>query len=301
VRRALALPAVVAVLVCGLAAPAAAERASGRRLRIVAAESAWGSVVRQLAGRYGTVDSIISNPDTDPHDYEARPSDARRLASAEYVVVNGAGYDAWARKLLDADDTPDSRVLDVGRLAGVPAGANPHLWYSPTVVEQVVARVTADLRRLDHAHAAYFAARRADFETRALASYHGLIAAIRRDFAGRPVGASESVFTPLARALGLRVLTPRSFLDAVAEGTDPTAADKSTVDAQIARHEIEVFVYNTQNATPDVNELVRSARAKGIPVTDVTETLTPTRATFQSWQTRQLAALQRALVKGTGT
>jgi zinc/manganese transport system substrate-binding protein len=86
----------------------------------------------------------------------------------------------------------------------------------------------------------------------------------------------------------------------VAEGTDPTAADKSAVDAQIEQRRIKVFVYNTQNSTPDVENLVRSARAKNIPVTPVTETLTPAGATFQAWQSRQLAALQRALVKGTG-
>jgi zinc/manganese transport system substrate-binding protein len=295
----------VFVLVCGLAAPAAAEQASSRhastgRLRIVAVESSWGSIVRQLAGRHATVESIITNPDTDPHDYEARPSDARRLAAADYVVVNGAGYDAWARKLLDANGTSERRVLDVGKLAGVAAGGNPHLWYSPAVVERFVDRVTADLRRIDQTDAAYFTARKADFETRALGRYHGLIASIRKDFGGTPVGASESVFSPMAAALGLKLLTPPSFLDAVAEGTDPTAADKSAVDAQIEQRRIKVFVYNTQNSTPDVENLVRSARAKNIPVTPVTETLTPAGATFQAWQSRQLAALQRALVKGTG-
>ena len=154
VRRAQALPAavpfvvpaVVFVLVCGLAAPAAAEQASSRhastgRLRIVAVESFWGSIVRQLAGRHATVESIITNPDTDPHDYEARPSDPRRLAAADYVIVNGSGYDPWAQKLLDADGTSERRVLDVGKLVGVAAGGNPHQWYSPAVVERFVDRV----------------------------------------------------------------------------------------------------------------------------------------------------------------
>jgi zinc/manganese transport system substrate-binding protein len=270
------------------------------RVPIVAAENFWGSVAAQLAGPRGSVTSVISNPDSDPHDYEPRPSDAIAFASARLVIVNGAGYDAWARKLLDADPGRDRLVVDVGRLARVPDGGNPHLWYSPRIVERVVARVTRDLQRIDPGHAATYARRRDAFETNGLARYHGLIRSISQRFAGTPVGASESVFVPMARALGLRLRTPASFLDAVSEGAEPTARDKATADAQIEHHRIEVFVYNRQNATPDVQALVRAARAKGIPVTSVTETLTPEHSTFQAWQSRQLAELERALVKASG-
>jgi len=176
-------------------------------------------------------------------------------------------------------------------------GVNPHLWYSPSVVNRVVARVTSDLRRLDPRHATYFDRRRAAFETKSLARYHALIESISQRFARAPIGASESIVTPMARALGLRLLTPESFLDAISEGADPTARDKSTADAQIEQHRIDVFVYNRQNATPDVRTLVDAAKAAGIPVVPVTETLTPARAPFQAWQTRQLMALERALTR----
>ena len=133
-----------------------------------------------------------------------------------------------------------------------------------------------------------------------LARYDQLIASIRAKYAGTPVGASESIFAALAPALGLRLLTPPSFLTAISEGTEPTAADKQTIDHQIATHQIKVYVYNSQNATPDVQAQVQAARAAGIPVTTITETLVPATATFQAWQVSELEALQAALAKATG-
>jgi len=102
---------------------------------------------------------------------------------------------------------------------------------------------------------------------------------------------------PLAQALGLHMLTPSSFLDAVSEGAEPTAADKAAIDTQIAEHEIAVYVYNSQNTTPDVRAQVDAARARGIPVATVTETLVPATATFQTWQVRELEGIEQALAR----
>jgi zinc/manganese transport system substrate-binding protein len=114
------------------------------------------------------------------------------------------------------------------------------------------------------------------------------------------VGASESIFAMVAPALGLDLLTPPAFLTAVSEGTDPTAADKATVDQQISRKKIKVYVYNPQNSTPDVQSQVNAARAGGVPVTRLTETMVPATTTWQEWQTGQLVALRDALAKATG-
>ena len=104
----------------------------------------------------------------------------------------------------------------------------------------------------------------------------------------------------MAQALGLNVLTPPSFLEAISEGTDPTAQDKATIDGQIKGHQIKVYVYNSQNATPDVQAQVKEARAAGIPVTTITETPVPPSSTFQAWQVRQLQGLAAALARATG-
>ena len=129
--------------------------------------------------------------------------------------------------------------------------------------------------------------------------YTSLIADIRSRYARTPVGASESIFSPLAEALDLDLRTPAAFLAAISEGSEPTAADKTTVDAQIRTRQIKVYVFNSQNATPDVRAQVDAARAAGIPVVAVTETLTPANASFQEWQVTQLRALQAALATGT--
>ncbi len=273
---------------------------AGGKLQVVAAENFWGSIVEQLAGNRADVSSIITNPSTDPHDYEPRAQDARTISASKLVIVNGAGYDAWAQKLIAANPDSGRAVLNVGDLVGVPKGGNPHQWYSPESVEKFIAATTARLQKLDPKNARYYAARRARYETVGLRGYHALIDEIRSRYAGTPIGASESIVAPLAKALGLTMETPESFLDAIAEGNDPTAGDKATVDEQLADRAIKVFVYNSQNATPDVQRVLDAARKEKIPVTTVTETLTPAGATFQSWQTRQLGQLRDALAEAAG-
>ena len=191
-------------------------------------------------------------------------------------------------------------VLNVGNLVGVAPGGNPHQWYSPPVVQRVVDAITAEYKRLDPKDASAFDRQRSRFERQGLGEYHHLISEIHAKYAGTPVGASESIFAPMAQALGLDLVTPPSFLRAISEGTEPTAADKATIDHQIQSHQIEVYVYNSQNATPDVQRQIDEARRVGIPITTITETLVPEGATFQAWQVHELRQLAAALARGTG-
>ena len=270
------------------------------KIIVVAAENFWGSIAKQLGGSKVTETSIISNPNTDPHDYEPTASDARTISMAKLVVVNGIGYDPWASKVLAANPVDGRQTLNVGDLLGLKDGDNPHQWYSAAHVRQVAAAITADYKRLDPADAAYFTRQQRHFETIVLAPYNRLIAQIRARYAGTPVGASESIVSPLAATLGLKMLTPYSFLRAISEGGEPTAQDKATIDAQIRNKEIKIYIYNSQNATPDVTAQVREARARHIPVTTVTETLTPANLTFEQWQVSQLERLESALHQATG-
>ena len=297
------VPAVCALALaaagCVVAPPLPA--ASGARVvDAVASISAWGSILAQLGGAHVHETSIIRNPNADPHDYEPTPADGRAIATARVLVVNGIGYDGWASKAAAANPDPNRRVVNVGKVVHAGDGGNPHRWYSPYDVGRVADAITAALQAVDPADASYFALRRKVFETQGLASYHQLVAAIRATYAGTPVGASESIFSPLADALGLDVLTPAAFLRAISEGAEPSAADKATIDAQIAGRRIKVYVVNRQNSTPDVAAQARAARARGIPVVPITETLTPSTATFQDWQVAQLRALQAALHEATG-
>jgi zinc/manganese transport system substrate-binding protein len=274
--------------------------ASSRVLQVVAAENFWGSIAGQLGGRQVHLTTIITSPAADPHDYEPTAADGRAIATADLLVVNGIGYDEWASKLAAANPSPTRTDLTVGSLLDVPDGGNPHRWYNPDDVRRVAATLVADYSRLDPADSAYFRAQLANFSTTALAAYDHELSAIRTTYAGTPVGASESIFAMLAPALGLDLVTPPGFLKAVSEGTEPTAADKRTIDAQLTDHAMKVYVYNSQNATPDVRNQIAAARAQGIPVTTITETLTPPTASWEQWQTAQLERLQAALAQGTG-
>ena len=295
-----ALVAVVLLSGCATSARPVTNSDGTRVVEVAASINAWGSILSQLGGDHVRATSIITNPDTDPHDYEPTPADGRVIADSRLFVENGIGYDTWAAKSLAASPDSARTVIDVGDLVGVADGGNPHRWYSPGDVAKVADAITAGLTKADPDDASYFATQRRTFETTGLAQYHRLIDEIKAKYTGVPVGASESIFAPLADALGLDLVTPASFLKAISEGTDPSAADKTTIDRQISHKAIKVYVFNSQNSTPDVAAQISAARRAGIAVATVTETLSPAGASFQDWQVAQLTALAAALKTATG-
>ncbi len=298
---ALALAACIAVLVagCGGSTSSPAATSSGK-IQVAAAENFWGSIASQLGGSKVAVTSIIVNPDTDPHDYEPTAADGVTIARSQMAIVNGIGYDTWASRLLAANPSSGRAEVEVGKLLGLKEGDNPHQWYSPSSVQRVIEAIVSEYKRLDPKDAAYFDQQRTAFETTGLAEYNRLRSEIRSRYAGVPVGYSESIFQPLGQDLGLKLLTPYSFAKAIAEGTDVSAADKQTVDAQAEDGAIKVWIYNSQNATPDVQRVNQLARAAHIPITTITETLSPASASFQQWQSAQLRSLMAALHQATG-
>jgi zinc/manganese transport system substrate-binding protein len=273
---------------------------AGPKLAVVATINAWGSIASQLGGDRVQATSIITNPDTDPHSYEPSAADARTVADAKVVVENGIGYDAWADKMLASNPNPQRTVVSVGDTVGVAEGGNPHQWYSPDSVTKVANAITAAFKKADPNDSSYFDQQNQQFLNQGLAKYHSLIADVKAKYAGTPVGASESIFSPLSDALGLNLITPPEFLKAISEGTDPSPADKATIDQQIATKAIKVYVFNSQNSNPDVQAQVDAAKKQGIPVATVTETLSPASASFQDWQSTQLSGLADALHTATG-
>ena len=301
-RRVVSVVGVVVACAALGAAVASGERgsAAGGTLQVVAAENFWGSIAAQLGGSKVSVTSIIVNPDTDPHSYQPSAGDARTMAGAKLAIVNGIGYDEWASKLLAANPVSGRTVLDVGDLLGLKEGDNPHQWYDPASVQKVINAIVADYQKLDPADKAYFAAQKKHFETVSLEPYNQVRAEIRKRFAGVPVGYSESIFQPLGEDLHLKLLTPPSFAKAIAEGTDISAKDKQTVDSQAQKRLIKVWVFNSQNATPDVQQINAIAKKQHIPIATVTETLSPASLNFEQWQVAQLRGLIKALHQATG-
>jgi zinc/manganese transport system substrate-binding protein len=246
------------------------------------------------------VQSIIVNPNSDPHTYQPSAQDARAMVGANMAIVNGLGYDNWSSALLKASPQAGRTVINVGEALGLPSGANPHRWYYPADVHAIIARITAGYQKLDPADAGYFAAQRQSFEATALARYNALLQQIRSRYAGVAVGYSESIFQGLGEDLGLKLLTPYSFVKAIAEGTDVTAQDKQTVDAQAREGSIKVWIFNSQNVTPDVQRVNQIAGERKIPIATVTETLSPPSDSFEQWQAGELEGILAALHGATG-
>jgi zinc/manganese transport system substrate-binding protein len=246
------------------------------------------------------VTSIIADPHADPHSYQPTSNDARTVADANYVIVNGAGYDPWTDQLLKANPANGRQELNIGNFNGKKEGDNPHMWYNPDYVTKVVNKIRDDLKAIDPTAASAFDKSAQTFLDTGLKQYHDLIASIKAKYQGTAVGATESIFSYMAPALGLNLITPDSYLKAVSEGTDISAADEATVEQQINQNQIKVLIYNSQNTPNNIQALIDLAKGKNIPVATVTETLTPQNATFQDWQSKQLQGIQAALAQATG-
>jgi zinc/manganese transport system substrate-binding protein len=294
---------VVAALVLALAAasvifrtrPGALRDARGRAaVTVVAGENFWGSLVSQLGGNKVSVTSIVTDPNADPHEYECSAADAKLFAVADYVVLNGAGYDSWGESLLSASPDPERKVLVVSKLLGKTAGDDPHFWYSPDYVNRIIAQMESDLISLDPKDADYFHDRYRALQS-SLAEYQSRIATIKRDFGGTKMASTESIFVYLANASGLNLISPSEFMGAVAEGIPPPAASVVEFETQLKSREPHVLVYNEQTATPLIENIKKLAADSEIPTVGITETIQPPDATFQEWMDAQLLSLQNAL------
>lgn len=267
-------------------------------VQVVAGENFWGSIASQLGGSKVHVQSVVTDPNADPHEYESSANDARAFAGANLVILNGAGYDDWGQKLLDANPAMNRQVTKVANLLGKNVGDNPHFWYSPTYVRQVADEITARYSSIDSADAAYFNQRRFDFTT-GLQPYIDEIGTIKQRYSGARVGSTESIFVYIALALGLNLTTPVEFMNAVGEGNDPPAGAVVTFQNQISDNQVKVLVYNVQTTTAVTTNIKALASARHIPAVGVSETLQPETLSFQDWQLNQLKSLEAALRSST--
>ena len=287
----------VAVALAVLLAPCAGA-AQAAPPGIVAAENFYGDVAAQLAGPGWSVTSILSNPDEDPHLFEASPSIARAVSGARIVVFNGADYDPWMGKLVSAARSSQRRSIVAAALTGHRAGDNPHLWYDPATMPAVARALCADLVADDPAHRASYAARLDRF-LRSLRPIDAELATLRRRYGGLPVTATEPVFGDMASALGL-VMRNQRFQLAVMNNTEPSAADVAAMEGDLRDHRVRLFIYNSQATDSAARRLLGIARASKIPVLGVTETEPRGAANYQGWIAGQLEALDRAMSAAPG-
>jgi zinc/manganese transport system substrate-binding protein len=267
----------------------------------VAAENQYGDIIAQVGGRYVSVSSLLTNPNTDPHTFEASPQVAREVARARLVVQNGLGYDSFMTSIEDASPSRGREVITVQHLLHLPDGtANPHLWYSPATMPKVAQAIAARLTAIDPAHAAYFRANAAAF-THGLGSWYGALAALKLRYPGTPVATTEPVADYFLQAAGAVNETPWTFQADIMNGVDPSPQDVATERDLLAGRKVRALVYNVQVTDPLTQSLIALAKANGIPVVGVYETMPQPGFTYQSWMLAEAAALKNAITTRTST
>jgi zinc/manganese transport system substrate-binding protein len=293
-RWALITLAALAIGACGPGGTAASP--AGGPISVLGAENFYGDLLAQIGGTRVTASSILSDPSADPHEYEASPAAAKLVADSKLVIVNGIGYDDFMDKLLGASAKPDRVVINVQDILGVKDDVNVHVWYDPAAMPKVADAVTAALAKLDPANASYFSEQKAKYIA-ALKPFNDKIAALRARYPGAPIAFTENVAGYLTDAIGLKVMTPPEFMEAIESGTDPAPADVAAERDLLTGHRVRALLYNAQVTSPLTEQIRALAVQNNIPVVAVAETIPPNFKTFQEWQLAQLNELEKALAK----
>jgi zinc/manganese transport system substrate-binding protein len=270
-------------------------------IAVVGAESQYANVISQVGGSYVTVTAVQSNPNTDPHQYEASPSVARTVAAARLVVQNGLGYDAFMERIESASPSSARRVIDVQKLLGLPdSTANPHLWYEPQTMPALARAVAADLAAVRPSHAAYFDANATAFE-RSLTPWHRALEQFAAEYPHTPVATTEPVGDYMLEAAGTSNLTPFGLQADIMNGVDPAPQDVTLQDGLFADHRVKVFLYNQQVTDSLTQSFLEAAKRSGVPVVGVYETMPTPGYDYQSWMLAEVRALRRAVAQKRST
>ncbi|MDP9729260.1 metal ABC transporter solute-binding protein, Zn/Mn family [Alicyclobacillus tolerans] len=261
----------------------------------VGAENEYANVISEIGGRYVSVTAIMSNPNTDPHTFEASPQVAAEIANAQLIVQNGLGYDSFMNKLESASPNANRKVIEVQNLLGLPNQTpNPHLWYNPSTMPRVAAAIAADLEQLMPAHKKYFEDNVKKFDA-SLQPWYNAIKQLKIKYAGSPVAVTEPVADYMLQATGMDIRTPWSLQAAIMNGTDPAPQDVQTEQNLLKYHQVKVFLYNQQVVDPLTQSLLTLAEQHHVPVVGVYETMPPGYS-YASWMLKEVKDLQKALV-----
>ena len=277
----------------GGASPARSQ-AARQPVPVVAAENFYGDIAQQIGGPGVKVTSILSNPDQDPHLFEASPSVARGLSAARIVIYNGIDYDPWMEKLLGAARNADRKAIVVADLLGKKPGDNPHVWYDPAAALALAQALADSLASADPAHGDSYKQRLATFQA-SVQPIQTKIATLRARLAGTPVTATEPVFGYMFEALGMDVRN-QPFQLSVMNDTEPSASDVAAFEDDLKTRKVKLLVYNSQASNPVAARMEKLARASRVPVVGATET-EPAGKNYQAWMLSELDAIDRALPK----
>ena len=304
--RGIALAAAVTVLAvlaagCGSSGATSDAANSTAVIKAIGAENEYGNVLSQIGGRYVQVTSILNNPNTDPHTFEASPSVAAQISSADLVVQNGVGYDSWISRMEAAAPNSGRKVIVVQHLLGLPDSTpNPHLWYNPTTMPVVAKAMAGDLSALLPKHAAYFQANLKAFD-RSLTPWLTAIANFKAKYPGVKVATTEPVADYLLQAMGASNLTPFTFQADIMNGVDPAPQDIAKVNAFFTQHTVRAFVYNQQVVSSLTTSIRDTAIKAKVPVVGVYETMPTPGYNYQSWMLAEVNAITKAVADKIST
>lgn len=263
-------------------------------IRVVAAESSYGSMVKSIGGDHVQVHSLLDSPDVSPNVFEAAPRSGRLVAEADLVVMNGLGFDAWMDKLLAGTPNPRRHLVKASQAASglVMRNGNWHLFYSPRAMLATASRVATELQRLDPAHTADYQAHLQAFEQRLQAVY----AQVQRLIAEHPdldVSATVPVYGYMFRLLGYRV-HDQAVQFALMNGSQPGARQVSHFVQGLQHHHVHLLVYNKQVQNRLTRMLIQTARDAGVAVVGVSA-IPLHGQDYVQWQVDQLQAIEHAL------
>ena len=282
-------------------APTAAGSSSSSSggVSVVASTNVYGSIVSAIAGDDVQVTSIIDDPSADPHSYEANVRTQLAVADADLVVANGGGYDDFVGTLVSSSDSK-AQVIDVIALSGHEAEAeaageelNEHVWYDFATVAELSDEIVSSLSAIDPAHASDYQANGSAFAGKV----QELIAAEAADqprTQGAGVAITEPVPGYLLDALGADNRTPEAFSEAIEEGGDVAPAVLQETLDLFSGGQVKALVYNEQTTGPETEQVLAAAKAAGVAVVPVTETL-PAGEDYVSWMQANLDAVSAAL------
>ncbi len=291
---AMALLALGAVSMIGLV-PAGATSRAPKKIIAVGAENEYANVISQIGGNYVSVSAIMSNPNTDPHTFEASPSVARIVSAAQLVIQNGVGYDTFMNTIEAASPNPKRKVIDVQNLRHLPNSTpNPHLWYSPLTMPAVAKAVASDLSSLDPSEAKYFSANVTKFDN-SLKPWLAAIAKVKKDYPNAPVADTEPVGDYMLQAAGTDIMTPWILQADIMNGVDPSPQAVTVEENLFSQHKVKVFLYNQQVTDSLTATFLSDAQKAGIPVVGVYETMPVPGYDYQSWMLAEVDALLKAL------
>ena len=297
---------------------------SGDGPSIVTSTTVYADIARQVAGPDADIESVISDPNADPHSYEASPGDAAAVATADLVIYNGAGYDAFVdQALATVDHVPVVRAVDEfarvtsttvsghSHTHGTDDGGhdhshdgdddghhvpgtttNEHVWFSPPTAAAVAERVAEELALLDSGNATLYRENAQDF-AEALAPLDEQLDVLH-DRGPVPYAQTERVGAHLFEAAGLQDLTPPGFLSSIEDDTDPSAADLTATLELLTDHEVAFLAYNIQTGTPVTGRVRETAQESDVAVVNVTESL-PEGGDYLTWMTALVEELTTAL------